>query len=92
MIELEEFWEEFSNDFARVIKNNQYPGKIEEFAEVFKLLIQITVTRIQMNEEQLLYIENKAERRKYYEDDNDDDDNEDDAVDQDLREIEDKQE
>ena len=90
MIELEEFWEEFSNDFVKVIKNNQYPGKVEEFAEVFKLLIQITVTRIQMNQEQLEYIENQAKRRKYYEDD--DDENEQDTVDQDLREIEDKQE
>lgn len=89
MIELEDFWSEFSNDFIKVLKTNQYPGKIEEFAEVFKLLIQITVTRIQMNQEQLEYIENQARRKKYYENDDDDDDGED-TVDQDLREIEDK--
>jgi len=88
LIELEDFWQVFCEEFRKVMKKDETSSKLQDFQKLFERLILIALNRIEMNQEQLELMD-KPDRR--HNDDEYEDDEEDD-VDYELRELEEKQE
>lgn len=88
MVELEEFWKGFAEEFTSLLKKTQYSHKVEEFQKLIKTLILISLHRIKMTSGQLEFLESRNSRPV-----NQDNEEEDKigAVDPDLRDLEEKQ-
>jgi len=88
LIELEDFWQVFFDEFKKAVKKDKSQERVQNFQSVFERLMLIGLVRMEMTEEQFKYLETQ----KYRQNTNEDDDEEEDQIDHDLREVEDKQE
>jgi len=91
LVELEDFWHNFSEDFVYVMRKNQYSESLAQFQNMFHVLVTIVLKRMQMTSEQLEYIEKMDAKRTEYDNDQDDGKNNEDSYENDLRELDEKQ-
>ena len=89
MVELEDFWDSFSDEFTIVLRKTEYANRVYDFQELLKTLILISLNRIKMTDKELDMIESQKDRSDDY---NEDEDEDEDGAEIDLRAIEEKAE
>ena len=88
MIELEDFWQTFCEEFRKAAKKDKTNSKLQDFQKLFERLIVIALNRIEMSQAHLECLEKPPKKREHT--DEDEDDEREDEIDNDLRELDDK--